>query len=160
MTAAAPAVPAAHSPSTEKQSFDLNLQHGHKDLVQAVAFNTYGDRCATGTVDGKIRVFNRHKDATWRMCDTWTAHGGEVLEVDTCALATPRGVCAGLEEQRLMGTVATHSSLAAMAPRNHIPQSRRLARHGGLVPPLGRGPLRRPRPPLLRRPLRQRPACL
>ncbi|PKS08809.1 hypothetical protein jhhlp_003418 [Lomentospora prolificans] len=35
----------------ERTIFDLNLQHGHKDLVQAVAFNTYGDRCATGSVD-------------------------------------------------------------------------------------------------------------
>lgn len=69
------------SPSDEKQSFDLNLQHGHKDLVQAISFNTYGDRCATGSVDGKIRVFNRHKDGTWRLCDTWSAHGGEVIEV-------------------------------------------------------------------------------
>ncbi|KAL2208714.1 putative nuclear pore protein [Sarocladium strictum] len=69
------------SPLEEKPSFDLNLQHGHKDLVLAVAFNTYGDRCATGSVDGKIRVFNRHKDGTWRHCDTWSAHGGEVLEL-------------------------------------------------------------------------------
>lgn len=65
----------------DNKSFDLNLQHGHKDLVQAIAFNAYGDRCATGSVDGKIRVFNRHKDATWRLCDTWSAHGGEVIEV-------------------------------------------------------------------------------
>ncbi|TQV94674.1 hypothetical protein V2A60_005699 [Cordyceps javanica] len=65
----------------QQQPFELNLQHGHKDLVQAIAFNTYGDRCATGSVDGKIRVFNRHKDGTWRICDTWTAHGGEVLEL-------------------------------------------------------------------------------
>lgn len=65
----------------ERTAFDLNLQHGHKDLVQAVAFNTYGDRCATGSVDGKIRVFNRQKDGVWRVCDTWSAHGGEILEV-------------------------------------------------------------------------------
>ncbi|KND92935.1 Nucleoporin SEH1 [Tolypocladium ophioglossoides CBS 100239] len=78
---------APHSPSDEKQSFDLNLQHGHKDLVQAVAFNTYGDRCATGSVDGKIRIFNRHKDGTWRLCDAWSAHGGEVLELQ-CLPAT------------------------------------------------------------------------
>ncbi|KAL7784063.1 WD40-repeat-containing domain protein [Trichoderma ceciliae] len=65
----------------ENKSFDLNLQHGHKDLVQAIAFNAYGDRCATGSVDGKIRVFNRHKDGTWRLCDTWSAHGGEVIEL-------------------------------------------------------------------------------
>lgn len=71
------------SPVDDKQPFSFNLQHSHKDLVQAIAFNTYGDRCATGSVDGKIRVFNRHKDGTWRLCDTWTAHGGEVLEVQT-----------------------------------------------------------------------------
>ncbi|RCI13754.1 hypothetical protein L249_8084 [Ophiocordyceps polyrhachis-furcata BCC 54312] len=65
----------------DRLTIDLNLQHGHKDLVQAVAFNSYGDRCATGSVDGKVRVFNRHKDATWRLCDTWSAHGGEVLEL-------------------------------------------------------------------------------
>lgn len=71
--------PATDDPSAG--AFDLNLQHGHRDLVQAVAFNTYGDRCATGSVDGKIRVFNRHKDGMWRICDTWSAHGGEILEV-------------------------------------------------------------------------------
>ncbi|PTB70786.1 WD40 repeat-like protein [Trichoderma citrinoviride] len=65
----------------ENRSFDLNLQHGHRDLVQAIAFNAYGDRCATGSVDGKIRVFNRHRDGTWRLCDTWSAHGGEVVEL-------------------------------------------------------------------------------
>ncbi|EGX94267.1 nucleoporin seh1 [Cordyceps militaris CM01] len=69
------------APQQQQQPFELNLQHGHKDLVQAIAFNTYGDRCATGSVDGKIRVFNRHKDGTWRICDTWTAHGAEVLEL-------------------------------------------------------------------------------
>lgn len=64
-----------------RAQFDLIMKHGHQDLVQAVAFNSYGDRCATGSVDGKIRVFNRHKDGIWRLCDTWTAHGGEILEV-------------------------------------------------------------------------------
>ncbi|KAL2754535.1 hypothetical protein ACRALDRAFT_1081529 [Sodiomyces alcalophilus JCM 7366] len=70
-------------PSTadDKAGFDLNLSHGHRDLVQAVAFNAYGDRCATGAVDGKIRVFNRHKDGIWRVCDNWTAHGGEIFEL-------------------------------------------------------------------------------
>ncbi|OAA74208.1 nucleoporin seh1 [Cordyceps fumosorosea ARSEF 2679] len=82
-TTTQPPVDGLSPPAQQQQSqpFELNLQHGHKDLVQAVAFNTYGDRCATGSVDGKIRVFNRHKDGTWRICDTWTAHGGEVLEL-------------------------------------------------------------------------------
>ncbi|KAI0132696.1 WD domain-containing protein [Xylariales sp. AK1849] len=63
------------------RSFDL-IAHGNRDLVQAVAFNAYGDRCATGSVDGKIRVFNRQKDGTWRMCDHWGAHpGSEILEL-------------------------------------------------------------------------------
>ncbi|KAI2781156.1 WD40 repeat-like protein [Daldinia loculata] len=61
-------------------SFDI-VQHGHKDLVQAIAFNAYGDRCATGSVDGKIRVFNRHQDGIWRLCDNWKAHTGEILEL-------------------------------------------------------------------------------
>ncbi|KAI1817483.1 WD40-repeat-containing domain protein [Poronia punctata] len=61
-------------------NFDI-VQHGHKDLVQAIAFNAYGDRCATGGVDGKIRVFNRHRDGVWRLCDNWGAHGGEILEL-------------------------------------------------------------------------------
>ncbi|ROT38734.1 WD40 repeat-like protein [Sodiomyces alkalinus F11] len=65
----------------DKAGFDLNLSHGHRDLVQAVAFNAYGDRCATGAVDGKIRVFNRHKEGIWRLCDSWTAHGGEIFEL-------------------------------------------------------------------------------
>ncbi|KAF3350537.1 hypothetical protein VdG2_01001 [Verticillium dahliae VDG2] len=76
----------AHPPeppfvAEERAGFDLNLSHGHRDLVQSVAFNAYGDRCATGAVDGKIRVFNRHKDGVWRLCDTWGAHGGETLEL-------------------------------------------------------------------------------
>ncbi len=69
-------------PSAEEQTrFEMIMKHGHQDLVQAVAFNSYGDRCATGSVDGKIRVFNRHRDGTWRLCDNWGAHGGEMLEV-------------------------------------------------------------------------------
>lgn len=72
--------------------FELVMKNGHQDLVQAVAFNSYGDRCATGSVDGKIRVFNRHKDAIWRLCDTWTAHSGEILEVTSRAYFTPESI--------------------------------------------------------------------
>ncbi|KAL2120386.1 hypothetical protein VTJ04DRAFT_4413 [Mycothermus thermophilus] len=68
-------------PVDGRPSFETILKHGHQDLVQAVAFNGHGDRCATGSVDGKIRVFNRQKDGTWRHCDTWAAHASEVLEL-------------------------------------------------------------------------------
>lgn len=61
--------------------FEIIMKHGHHDLVQAVAFNAYGDRCATGSVDGQIRVFNHHRDGLWRLCDSWGAHGGEILEL-------------------------------------------------------------------------------
>ncbi|KKA27556.1 hypothetical protein TD95_002400 [Thielaviopsis punctulata] len=56
-------------------------KHGHGDLVQAVCFNSYGDRCATGAADGKIRVFNRNSGGVWKLCDSWNGHGGEVLEL-------------------------------------------------------------------------------
>ncbi|KAH6856826.1 WD40-repeat-containing domain protein [Chaetomium sp. MPI-CAGE-AT-0009] len=65
----------------DRPSFETIIKHGHQDLVQAVAFNGHGDRCATGSVDGKIRVFNRHKDGSWRLCDTWGAHASEILEL-------------------------------------------------------------------------------
>ncbi|KAK4191979.1 glycosyl transferase family 4-domain-containing protein, partial [Podospora australis] len=65
----------------DRLGFEPILKHGHQDLVQSIAFNTYGDRCATGSVDGKIRVFNRHKDGIWRHCDNWTAHGGEIMKL-------------------------------------------------------------------------------
>ncbi|ORY64911.1 WD domain-containing protein [Pseudomassariella vexata] len=68
----------------DSTSFDL-IAHGHRDVVQAVTFNAYGDRCATGSVDGKIRVFNRQKDGIWRMCDHWDAHSGEILELQWLA---------------------------------------------------------------------------
>lgn len=74
----------------DRPSFETIIKHGHQDLVQAVAFNSHGDRCATGSVDGKIRVFNRHRDGVWRLCDNWAAHAGEILEV--CLVPSPRFV--------------------------------------------------------------------
>lgn len=57
------------------------LQHGHKDMVEAAAFNAYGDRFASSSVDGKIKVYNRHRDGSWVLCDTWGAHTAEILQV-------------------------------------------------------------------------------
>ena len=65
---------------TEADGFAL-LQHGHRDMVEATAFNAYGDRFATSSVDGKIKVYNRHKDGSWNFCDTWLAHTAEILQV-------------------------------------------------------------------------------
>ncbi|KAF7876906.1 uncharacterized protein EAF02_008126 [Botrytis sinoallii] len=58
------------------------LTSTHRDIVEASAFNTYGTRFATGSADGKIKVYNRHHDGSWMQCDTWGAHnGGEVLQL-------------------------------------------------------------------------------
>ncbi|TVY53359.1 Nucleoporin [Lachnellula cervina] len=64
----------------EPESFSL-LQNGHRDMIQATAFNTYGNRFASGSVDGKIKVYNLHHDGTWNLCDTWGAHNSEILEI-------------------------------------------------------------------------------
>jgi nucleoporin SEH1 len=63
------------------------LQHGHRDMVQASAFNRYGNRFAIGSADGRIKVFDRHRDGSWVICDTWWAHKAEIIEV--CQLPPP-----------------------------------------------------------------------
>ena len=57
------------------------MEHGHKDMVGTASWNSYGTRCATGSADGKLKVFDRQKDGTLSLCDTWSAHNAEVLEV-------------------------------------------------------------------------------
>lgn len=115
-----------------KSTIDPIVNHDHQDLVQAVAFNSYGDRCATGSVDGKIRVFNRHKDGKWRVCDSWSAHGGEILEVW-------HHFPTSLHTQ----TSCLTYPIAPMAPPNHLPQPPRLPRYRRALQALGRKPLRR-----------------
>lgn len=57
------------------------LQHGHKDIIGATAYNAYGNRLACSSSDGRIKIYNRHADNTWHLCDTWKAHKAEILEV-------------------------------------------------------------------------------
>lgn len=57
------------------------MEHGHRDMVGTASWNSYGTRCATGSADGKLKVFDRLKDGTLSLCDTWSAHNSEVLEV-------------------------------------------------------------------------------
>ena len=63
-----------------KEGFTL-LENTHKDMVGATAFNSYGDRFASSSVDGKIKVYNRHQNGAWVLCDTWGAHSAEIFEV-------------------------------------------------------------------------------
>lgn len=67
-------------PQAEPEGFAV-LQHGHRDMVEATAFNSYGDRFASSSADGKIKVYNRHKDGLWNLTDTWGAHTAEILQV-------------------------------------------------------------------------------
>jgi nucleoporin SEH1 len=60
-------------------------QHGHRDMVQAADFNRYGNRFAIGSADGRIKVYDRHRDGSWALCDTWGAHSGEIIEVQGLA---------------------------------------------------------------------------
>jgi hypothetical protein len=57
------------------------LNHGHRDMIATSAFNYYGDRFATGSVDGKIKVYNKNNAGHWVLCDTWGAHNAEVYQV-------------------------------------------------------------------------------
>lgn len=57
------------------------LRHGHKDIVGATAYNANGNRLACSSSDGRIKIYNRHADNTWHLCDTWKAHKAEILEV-------------------------------------------------------------------------------
>lgn len=74
----------------DSTAFDL-IAHKNNDLIQAIAFNAYGDRCATGSVDGQIRIFNRRKDGVWTLSDLWGAHPGEVLEVGLLTVGRESG---------------------------------------------------------------------
>lgn len=67
-------------PFREVSGFAIQ-QHDHKDMVQASSFNKYGNRFALGSADGRIKVFDRHRDGSWVLCDTWAAHNAEVIEV-------------------------------------------------------------------------------
>lgn len=70
-------------PIAEEQTGFVFLEngHGHKDMVEAAAYNIYGNRIALGAADGRIKVFDKIRDGTWKLCDTWRAHDAEVLEV-------------------------------------------------------------------------------
>lgn len=56
-------------------------QHSHKDMVESVEFNAYGNRFVLGSADGRLKVYDKTRDGSWRLCDTWGAHAAEITEV-------------------------------------------------------------------------------
>lgn len=125
----------------ESTSFDL-IAHRSSDLIQAIAFNAYGDRCATGSVDGQIRIFNRRKDGIWQLSDSWGAHAGEILEV--CLLlsgrphARKRPSCPTTADILLAEFITDYDHIAAMAAAHSLSQHCRLAWHRRSLQALGR----------------------
>lgn len=67
-------------PFAEHNGFSI-FPHGQRDMVNASAFNRYGNRFAIGSADGRIKVFDRNRDGSWVICDTWWAHKAEIVEV-------------------------------------------------------------------------------
>ena len=90
----APAKKAGPLPAEEEDDDPLDdlsdafqlLNHSHRDMIATTAFNYYGDRFVTGSVDGKIKVYNKNNAGNWVLCDTWGAHNAEVFEVHLPAL--------------------------------------------------------------------------
>ena len=115
---------------TEQEGFFL-LQNGHRDMVEATAFSSYGDRLATSSVDGRMKVYNRHKDNTWNLCDTWTAHTGEILEV--------------CNSKRPLSVKLLKHTRDPMAPIKYPPTPYRIHRHRRTLQALGRRSNHRPR---------------
>ncbi|RKF77319.1 Nucleoporin SEH1 [Golovinomyces cichoracearum] len=72
------------------------LQHGHRDMVSATAFNWYGNRFGTGSVDGTIKIHNKHKDGSWSICDTWSAHSSEIHQIQWLPVAIYPNLIASL----------------------------------------------------------------
>jgi hypothetical protein len=73
-------MPMIDEPPGEPSNFVIQ-QHGHRDMVEAAAFNAYGNRMAIGCADGRMKVYDRQREGKWVLCDTWTAHNAEILEV-------------------------------------------------------------------------------
>jgi len=66
----------------QQEEFTL-LNHGHSDMVEVGAYNTYGTKFATGCADGRVKVLAKNRGAEWNLIETFRAHDGEVLDVST-----------------------------------------------------------------------------
>eukprot|EP00727_Mastigamoeba_balamuthi_P009085 m51a1_g48 putative nucleoporin seh1 (314) ;mRNA; r:166147-167436 len=50
----------------------------HADIVHDVAADYYGERLATCSADGQIKVWDRHAPGPWHCTSSWAAHKGPV----------------------------------------------------------------------------------
>ncbi|KAI9729751.1 MAG: epoxide hydrolase, soluble (sEH) [Cirrosporium novae-zelandiae] len=66
------------------------FDHGHADLVQACHKSYDGRRLVTASSDHRLKVFDRKKDGTDQLVDSWTAHDAEIIDVKwNSPLTTP-----------------------------------------------------------------------
>ncbi|KAI1932250.1 hypothetical protein LOZ58_003343 [Ophidiomyces ophidiicola] len=52
---------------------------GHRDQVNAIKFNYYGNRILTASSDHRIKVWDQ-TDSGWEVVDTWRAHDAEIID--------------------------------------------------------------------------------
>lgn len=57
------------------------LVPGHQDLITDCAYDFYGARLATSSIDHTIKVFDRQNDGEWIQNDSWRAHDGAVVKL-------------------------------------------------------------------------------
>lgn len=53
---------------------------GHRDQVNVIKYNFYGNRLLTASADHRVKVWDR-KDDGWELTDTWRAHDAEIHDV-------------------------------------------------------------------------------
>ncbi|KMP06609.1 nucleoporin seh1 [Coccidioides immitis H538.4] len=52
---------------------------GHRDQVNVIKFNFYGNRILTASSDHRVKVWDQN-EAGWELIDTWRAHDAEIYD--------------------------------------------------------------------------------
>ena len=63
----------------DSQSGFQSFENIAVDHVQAVAYNSPGDRIAVASADHKLRVYNRNSAHEWTLFEQWRSHDAEIL---------------------------------------------------------------------------------
>lgn len=53
---------------------------GHRDQVNVIKYNFYGNRILTASADHRVKVWDQKEDG-WELIDTWRAHDAEIHDV-------------------------------------------------------------------------------
>jgi len=49
--------------------------------VLAADYNFYGTRLVTASSDHRLKVWDKKRDTTWELVDSWRAHDAEITDV-------------------------------------------------------------------------------